>query len=158
MKTPSARELYLRHRSTIYRFLRNATGDATLAEDLTQDTFVRVLRGLETYEARDRDLAWLFRIARRLLLDHRRSVHRQPPMISSVDTEANPPNPGPLMVATLAEALQQLEESEREAFLLREQEGWVTRRSPRSRAARPTRCGIGSTVPGPLSAGSWPPR
>ena len=57
-------ELFERHHVAIYRYLLRMTGSRETAEELTQDVFVRVLKGLEQYEERDREQAWLFRIAR----------------------------------------------------------------------------------------------
>jgi RNA polymerase sigma-70 factor (ECF subfamily) len=57
-------ELFERHHVAIYRYLLRMTGSRETAEELTQDVFVRVLNGLEHYQQRDRERAWLFRIAR----------------------------------------------------------------------------------------------
>lgn len=123
MERPSARDLFSRHHLTIFRFLRRMTGDAALAEDLTQDAFVRVIRGLETYQPRERDVAWLFRIARRLLLDHRRREAQVPLVVEGSDPDGHPsPFPQHLSMS-LEEALRHLPDPDREAFLLREQGG-----------------------------------
>jgi len=123
MGRPTAEELFDRHHVTIYRFLRRLTGDSTLAEDLTQDLFVKVIRGLETYDSRDRDLAWLFRIARRIVADRRKAGSRTPDLVPS-EEEAYPASaPGQVRLG-LDEALALLPETECEAFLLREQGGF----------------------------------
>ncbi|MDX3831339.1 RNA polymerase sigma factor [Streptomyces europaeiscabiei] len=64
--------LYTAHRDTVYAFLYNRTRDRNLAEDLTQDVFVRALRRLETFTApRSAGFAgWLSVIARNIHLDH----------------------------------------------------------------------------------------
>lgn len=64
--------LYIAHRDTVYSFLYNRTRDRNLAEDLTQDVFVRALRRLETFSApRSAGFAgWLSVIARNIHLDH----------------------------------------------------------------------------------------
>jgi RNA polymerase sigma-70 factor (ECF subfamily) len=67
--------LYARFRPAVYGFLRGKVGDHTLAEDLTSETFVRALRGIGSVtEQRADPGAWLFRIARNLVLDHARSA------------------------------------------------------------------------------------
>ena len=57
-------EKYWRH---LYRFFQRRTGNGEDAEDLTQDTFVEVLKGLETLQVRESFRAWLFTIASRVL-------------------------------------------------------------------------------------------
>ncbi|MFM9675824.1 RNA polymerase sigma factor [Streptomyces brasiliscabiei] len=64
--------LYTAHRDTVYAFLYNRTRDRNLAEDLTQDVFVRALRRMETFTvSRSAGFAgWLFVIARNIHLDY----------------------------------------------------------------------------------------
>jgi RNA polymerase sigma-70 factor (ECF subfamily) len=66
--------LYRIHEADIYAFVRRRTSDATLAQDLTQDTFVRALRNLHSVSDRGSSVgAWLTTIARNLIIDHYRS-------------------------------------------------------------------------------------
>ncbi|MFI2033677.1 RNA polymerase sigma factor [Streptomyces bottropensis] len=64
--------LYTEHRGTVYAFLYNRTRDRLLAEDLTQDVFMRALRRLETFTAPRSAgfVGWLFVIARNIHLDY----------------------------------------------------------------------------------------
>jgi DNA-directed RNA polymerase specialized sigma24 family protein len=48
------------HGSAIRRYLRRLTGQSDLANDLTQDVYVRVVSAAERYEPREREEAWLF--------------------------------------------------------------------------------------------------
>lgn len=124
MALPSAEELFDRHHLTVFRYLRRVTGDKELAEDLTQETFVRVIRGLETYDPRDRDLAWLLRIAKRLLMDHQRGARRRPSSLHPVpDVYGQADKTSRLESMDLNEALAGLNELDRETFLLREAGG-----------------------------------
>jgi len=52
-----AAALFEKYERSLRRNLRFATGKADLAEDLTQDVFLRVVRGAEAYQAKDRDRA-----------------------------------------------------------------------------------------------------
>jgi RNA polymerase sigma-70 factor (ECF subfamily) len=71
-----AAALFEKYRQPLRRYLRFATGNADLADDLTQDVFLRVVRGADGYQPRGRERAWLFRVARNVLLDHaRRAAH-----------------------------------------------------------------------------------
>ena len=65
--------LYAQHYDDVFGFLYNRTrGDRPLAEDLTQDVFLRALRRLETFNSpRSSGFAgWLMVIARNIYLDH----------------------------------------------------------------------------------------
>ncbi|MCL6734431.1 RNA polymerase sigma factor [Streptomyces neyagawaensis] len=68
--------LYTAHSDTVYRYLYNRTRDRNLAEDLTQDVFVRALSRLETFSApRSSGFAgWLSTIARNIHLDYVKSA------------------------------------------------------------------------------------
>ena len=52
-------------------------GDASLAEDLTQQTFLQAVRKRETYDGRSDAVTWLCAIARNRLADHHRQVARE---------------------------------------------------------------------------------
>ena len=63
--------LYDRFHHSVYRVIYSQTRSTSLTEDLTADTFFRALRGIQGYKL-DPALftAWLFRIARNLVIDH----------------------------------------------------------------------------------------
>ncbi len=66
-------ELVRAHQSAVRWQLRRLTqGDAALADDLAQDTFVQAWRHLPTFDGRARFGTWLHRIAVREFLQHRR--------------------------------------------------------------------------------------
>ena len=69
--------LFRRLSPRVVAFLRYLSGDPRLAEDLAQTTFLKMHRARDTYQ---RGLAlepWVFAIARRTFLDHRRRVKRR---------------------------------------------------------------------------------
>jgi RNA polymerase sigma-70 factor (ECF subfamily) len=71
--------LYTRHVESVYRYLRIQVRDPALAEDLTSETFLRALRGLDRVHRRDAQFsAWLFAIATNLVRDHHRWSSRHP--------------------------------------------------------------------------------
>ena len=123
MERPTAEALYRSHHLTVFRFLRRLTGDTGLSEDIAQDVFVHAIHGLASYDARERDLAWLFRIARRIVLDRARSAVRRPILVPPNDSDAAPVGPVQHLTVALEEALGLLPDAEREAFLMREQGG-----------------------------------
>ena len=63
--------LYGRRRGAIYRFSLHMTGSATLAEDITQEVFLALLREQWGYDPRRGTVSgYLFGIARKLVLRH----------------------------------------------------------------------------------------
>jgi RNA polymerase sigma-70 factor (ECF subfamily) len=61
----------------VWRFVAHLAGPGE-ADDLTQETYVRALRSLPGFAARSSALTWLFVIARRVVVDHRRSAAARP--------------------------------------------------------------------------------
>ena len=69
---------YEQYKNGIFRYALSITKDPHLAEDVLQDTFLKLLSG-ETPRNPDMAQAWLYRVARNLCLDHlRRSKREQP--------------------------------------------------------------------------------
>jgi len=65
--------LYDRHHERIFRYVWSCTSDRQLAEDLTGETFARMVSHLRDYRPRGVPFAaWLYRIARNLVVDHHR--------------------------------------------------------------------------------------
>jgi RNA polymerase sigma-70 factor, ECF subfamily len=85
-----------------------------------QEVFVRVVRGLEAYRPDGRDVAWLFTIARRLLIDRQRSQRRQPDEFRDPSVAEPQSDPSQELAVALAQAIDDVPDADREAFLLRE--------------------------------------
>ncbi|MFC5994005.1 sigma-70 family RNA polymerase sigma factor [Pseudonocardia hispaniensis] len=67
-------ELFDRYHEVVYRYVLFRMGDRTLAEDITQETFVRALRRIGSVSYQGRDIgAWFVTIARNLIFDHVKS-------------------------------------------------------------------------------------
>jgi len=130
--------LLRRHRAAVHAFLCRLTGDSGRAEDLTQETWMRVVASAPRWEVRARFRTWCYSIARNLAVDEaRRAVHRAadsldasrrgaPPLAESAVAET----PGPDRVAEstllrprLEAALAALPQEQREVFVLREYAG-----------------------------------
>jgi len=65
-------ELYRDNKDRIEGFIRRMVQDGALAQDLTQETFIRAQKGLRDFRGESSPLTWLFRIANNLCLDHLR--------------------------------------------------------------------------------------
>ena len=61
-----------RFQRPVYNLVARLVQDPGLAEDLTQDTFLKMFRGLAQYDASLRFSSWLFRIAHNTAIDHLR--------------------------------------------------------------------------------------
>jgi len=72
-------ELYQRYRLPLYSYLnRLVPGRSHAADDLFQQTWVRVLENLDRYSEQQRFVSWLFRIAHNVAVDHlRRELHHE---------------------------------------------------------------------------------
>ena len=85
--------LYAQHGGRIYRFLRDLLGDAALAADATQETFVRAFRQTDSFDAGRSVVPWLFGIARNVSLEMRRARYRASRVISPSNEEGDAPEP-----------------------------------------------------------------
>jgi RNA polymerase sigma-70 factor (ECF subfamily) len=117
----TAGELFERHATEVYRYFRRMTRRPDLAEDLTQETFLRVVRGLHRYEAMGRETQWIFTIARHVLLDHVRTLDDH--VVSAADVGDPAVDASHVTAISFHEALAFVPRAEREMYLLREHAG-----------------------------------
>jgi RNA polymerase sigma-70 factor (ECF subfamily) len=114
----------------VHRFLRDLLGDATLASDATQETFVRAFRRVDDLPGTTRLVPWVFGVARFVALEMRKARGRGRRVIDdavrpddrAMDTRARTPEDALLdreAVAVVERALQRLPEERRAALLLR---------------------------------------
>lgn len=82
------RILINRHKAKVYTGIKLLVKDATLAEDIFQDTFIKVIHTLRkgAYHDEGKFIQWVMRIARNLVIDHFRRAHKLPTV---TDTEGN---------------------------------------------------------------------
>jgi RNA polymerase sigma-70 factor (ECF subfamily) len=78
----------------LFRYLVYVTGDKARAEDFFQETWIRVLERGHQYDGKSKFEAWLFAIARHLVIDWQRSKKAQ-----SLDSLTDPEQDNPLQVA-----------------------------------------------------------
>ena len=73
-------ELYLLHFDRIYSYLHMSVGNRHDAEDLTTQTFLKMLESIGRFRWQSAPFsAWLFRIAHNLAMDHFRATRRWQP-------------------------------------------------------------------------------
>ena len=117
---PAAFEALVHHvQPHVWRFLRHLTGDPDLAADLTQETLVRVHRGLAGFRFDSRFSTWVFRIARNAAVDEQRAAARRRRLRDAVAAQRPAVTAtGPGLAAELRAAVADLPLRLREAFVL----------------------------------------
>lgn len=129
--------LVRRFERPVYNLIARLVRDPAAAEDLTQDTFLKVFRALGTFDPRLRFSSWLFRIAHNTALDHlrrRKLLPADPPPAAPGEEPPEARLPDPLAVSpedaaarsellrALDEAIDELRPEYKAAVVLRHQE------------------------------------
>jgi len=127
-------DLLARYQNRLYRYLLRLMREPAAAEDLFQQTWLRVAQNIRQFDARRNFEAWLFRVARNLAIDQlRRARHESldEPLPSGESFVDILPAPGPgalqgLMAGErtrrVAQALEKLPVIHREVLTLRFEE------------------------------------
>lgn len=132
-------ELVTRHEKPLWSFLRRLTRDEAMAEDLLQETFMRVIHSADRWRPEAKFTTWVYTIARNLYIDHaRKQAHRralsldgQGPRdedssprlherVAGSDPDAERVAYNRQLAVRLEHALAALPEAQREVFLMRE--------------------------------------
>src|SRR3989449_3159043 len=66
------RELVRRYERPVFSLLYRMVHDRALAEDLAQETFIKVLNGIKSYRPEFKFSSWIFKIANNAAIDHLR--------------------------------------------------------------------------------------
>jgi RNA polymerase sigma-70 factor (ECF subfamily) len=132
--------LLARHRKPIYNFIYRYVGDRAQAEDLLQETFLRVIKGVDSYQREAKFTTWLYTIARNQCVDLSRRMKLRRAASLDAPTQAGDESSGTLLdvlpdtngIATdraaesgalqrrLRVAIDSLSDEQREVFLMRE--------------------------------------
>jgi RNA polymerase sigma-70 factor, ECF subfamily len=107
-------DLVRAYQADVWRFAYHFTRDRNLAEDVTQEAFLRAFRFLKGFRGDSKFTSWLFRIARNCAMDaiRARKVHldkEPPPPVGPTD---------PQVRVELQAALDAVSDDHREPFLL----------------------------------------
>jgi RNA polymerase sigma-70 factor (ECF subfamily) len=73
----------------VFNYVLRLVGDRSLAEDLTQEVFIRVFQGLPKFSLRCKFTTWLFQVTKNRVLDELRATERRPK--ATVNLEDIPP-------------------------------------------------------------------
>lgn len=82
---PSTDAIWTHLSSDLRRFIRRRVADDHVADDLLQETFVRVHRNVGTLQDADRLAAWVFQIARNVVHDHHRKATNSTVALADAD-------------------------------------------------------------------------
>jgi RNA polymerase sigma factor (sigma-70 family) len=104
----------------LWRYVKGMVGSPDTADDLAQEAWVAVMRGLPRLRQPERFAPWLFTIARRTVTDHLRQTYRTPATTTEVETEADAgdSDAGVLTALEIQAGLGGLPPLEREVLLL----------------------------------------
>jgi RNA polymerase sigma-70 factor (ECF subfamily) len=133
-------ELVERYQNRLLNFVYRTTGDRERAEDLVQETFIRVYRHLHRFDQTKKFSTWIYTIASNLAKNELRNRSRNPLVLFQtilknrqedqrpLEWEDNTYRPDDLyrkraLKAQVDEAVDQLPEHHRTVFILREMEG-----------------------------------
>jgi RNA polymerase sigma factor (sigma-70 family) len=114
--------LFSRHYRHVYALCLRLTGDSDAAEDLTQESFLRILRFGESFDGRSKFTTWLYRLVRNRCLDHisgrRRDARNVELLAGSVDSATQQPDCDNERRELIHVALSHLSPEKREVLLL----------------------------------------
>lgn len=113
---PAFEELVREFQADVYRFAWHLTRDRDLAEDVTQDAFLRAFRFIEGFRGDRKFGSWLFSITRNCAMDALR--RRRFPLVHELDREIEGAIGDATAHAELDAALRSISDEHREAFLL----------------------------------------
>jgi len=73
------------YETPIFNYVYRIVGDRALAEDLTQEVFVRVFQALPRFSLRCKFTTWLFQVTKNRVLDELRARERRPQAVVSIE-------------------------------------------------------------------------
>jgi RNA polymerase sigma-70 factor (ECF subfamily) len=73
------------YETPVFNYVLRMVGDRALAEDLTQEIFLRIYQGLPGFSLRCRFTTWLFQVAKNRVLDELRARERKPQGVVPLD-------------------------------------------------------------------------
>ncbi len=121
---PGFEAFFREHERAIFSYLYRMTGDEQAAYDLSQETFVRAWQRYERIRGYEQPVAWLFRVATNLALNHRRGRASPVRATLSLDAEMDPAGSDPSWRFAerdaIREALLAMPPRQRAALVLRE--------------------------------------
>jgi RNA polymerase sigma-70 factor (ECF subfamily) len=121
--------LYRAHRGRVYALCYRMAGEASLAEELAQDVFVRAWQRLGSFRGESAFSSWLHPLTVNVALSERRSRRRRTSRVMSTDDPSvyerpEMPKAGPEAGVDIDRALETLPAGARAVFVLHDVEGY----------------------------------
>ena len=114
--------IYKENFTDVYKFVLGLCRDPVLAEEITQETFFKALRKIDSYKGESRLYTWLCSIARNVYIDHtRRREQASDPLLGQISDDSDLEEKLADREAAYAihRVLHQLQEPYKEVFWLR---------------------------------------
>jgi RNA polymerase sigma-70 factor (ECF subfamily) len=73
------------YETAVFNYVLRLVRDRSLAEDLTQEVFLRIYQGLPKFSLRSRFTTWMFQVTKNRVLDELRSLERRPRSLMSIE-------------------------------------------------------------------------
>jgi RNA polymerase sigma-70 factor (ECF subfamily) len=73
------------YETPVYNYVLRLVNDRVLAEDLTQEVFLRVFQGLPKFSLRSKFTTWLFQVTKNRVLDELRATERRPRLVVALE-------------------------------------------------------------------------
>jgi len=78
------RALFERHKDKVYSIALRYSGDPAVAQDIAQETFLKLFVGLKIFRADSEFSSWLYRVVVNSCLDQKRKIRRLRPLLDEV--------------------------------------------------------------------------
>ena len=124
--------LYFRYRKNLYGFLNNMISDQCMADEVFEDTWLKVIDNIDKYRDDGKFSAWLFKVARNIFYDkcRRKKTMSEVELDEAILDEtmtSKYPEPDRKMNADelgkyIAQGINELPTEQKEVFLLRQQD------------------------------------
>jgi RNA polymerase sigma-70 factor (ECF subfamily) len=118
------------YRKRLFSYLLRLSGNKPLAEDLFQETLIKVWKGLKNYNEQNKFSSWLFSIAHNVAVDSMRSKGVRNKLLYTNDSDSYLSNSDPHSEFTATEtkeiivqAVSELPVNQKQVFLLRQHGG-----------------------------------
>ncbi len=113
------------YETPIYNYVLRLVNDRALAEDLTQEVFIRIFQGLPKFSLRSKFTTWMFQVTKNRVLDELRASERRPRALVALDDIAplevvDPPAERLEAIDALWRAIEELNTDLKMALLLRD--------------------------------------
>lgn len=119
--TDAFSQLFMRYKQPLFGFFWRRVADRAQAEELTQETFVAVIRAAPRYEPSAQFRTYLYAIALKILRAYRRKAAFRATFLGSPAEHAEPSRESSVVTQLfMREALRHLDAMDREILLLRE--------------------------------------